>query len=370
MQYIVYLLMVLAVCIPVGVYFYYYSRRFLSIFPLEEKSWVRKGIPIVFAAGCALSSVWILGLGAVLVLHLLAAGIIVDLLNLLGKKLLKSEKAKKNWSILYRSGIIPVLLVAVVMGYGYYNMRQVYRTEYTIETKKPIGQELKIVQISDLHMGTVMDEKQLRECCERIEEEQPDILALTGDIFDESTSRREMEAAAEILGQTDTEYGIYYVFGNHDYNNYTKTPYYTQEELRESLEENGIRILEEEAAEVTEDLTVVGRSDNASERGDISKLISRVDRNSFILLLDHKPREFAENAEAGIDLQISGHTHAGQIWPTGQLTEWVGGADLNYGWKQIEDFQAVVSSGIAGWGYPVRTGSHSEYVVIKVETEK
>ena len=75
-------------------------------------------------------------------------------------------------------------------------------------------------------------------------------------------------------------------------------------------------------------------------------------------------------AWVSIDLSLSGHTHAGQIWPTGQLGELIGVNELNYGYRQDGDYQVIVSSGIGGWGYPIRTGGHSEYVVITLNTKK
>lgn len=82
------------------------------------------------------------------------------------------------------------------------------------------------------------------------------------------------------------------------------------------------------------------------------------------MLLDHQPGKLKENEEAGFDLQISGHTHAGQIWPTGPLMELMGINEINYGHRRLNTLDVIVSSGIAGWGYPVRTGGHSEYVMI------
>lgn len=361
-----YLLMALVICITVGIYFYYFFKRFFTLFRLADKPKLTKRCSLLLALVCAAGCVWILGLGAVLVLHFLAVCLIMDLLNLLLKHKMKSEKVEKCWSFLYRSGLIGVLVVALVVGYGFYNIRQVHRTEYTLETVKPLGQELKIVQISDLHMGTVMDMSKLREYCGKIQQENPDILALTGDIFDERTSREEMEETAKLLGEIKTTYGIYYVFGNHDYNYYSMTPLYTPDELRSVLTENGIQVLEDDVVEVSNNLTIVGRKDASVERREMSELISGVNKDAFVLLLEHQPVNLTENASLGVDLQLSGHTHAGQIWPTGQLNQLIGAVELNYGWKKIDDFQVIVSSGIAGWGYPIRTGGHSEYVVITV----
>ena len=83
-------------------------------------------------------------------------------------------------------------------------------------------------------------------------------------------------------------------------------------------------------------------------------------------MLDHQPLGLNDNAATSVDLQISGHTHAGQIWPTGTLMQLMGISELNYGYKKIEDMDMIVTSGIGGWGYPIRTGKHCEYVIVDV----
>ena len=88
--------------------------------------------------------------------------------------------------------------------------------------------------------------------------------------------------------------------------------------------------------------------------------------NKFILLLDHQPSELEKNSELGYDLQLSGHTHKGQIWPVGLISELFNFNELEYGYKEIDDFKVIVSSGISGWNYPIRTGSKSEYVIIDI----
>ncbi|MBP2032075.1 putative MPP superfamily phosphohydrolase [Clostridium algifaecis] len=92
-----------------------------------------------------------------------------------------------------------------------------------------------------------------------------------------------------------------------------------------------------------------------------------MDLHKFILLLDHQPFELQKNDELGYDLQLSGHTHAGQIWPVGLLSDILRTNELNYGYKKLSNMQAIVSSGMAGWGYPIRTEANSEYVIIDIK---
>lgn len=358
-------LMPSVVYIPVGIYLYRFFGRFLTLFHIERKTAASRVLSVAGAVACAAWGWRIYGLGAVVVLHFVVVCLIMELINFFVKKRNISENGEKVWSFLYRSGIAAVAVIAAMAVYGYFNIRDVRRTEYSITTAKDVG-SLDIVQISDLHMGTVMDLEDLERYCGKIQGEKPDILALTGDIFDESTPRETMERAAELLGGIETTYGCYYVFGNHDYNAYVKEPFYTPQELRETLTEKGIRVLEDEAVPVTENLMVAGRKDASVDRMEKDRLFEAADEASFKLLLDHQPRGLEENAAEGIDLQLSGHTHAGQIWPTGQLSALLGITELNYGIRAYGDGQVIVSSGIAGWGYPIRTGGHSEYVVIHI----
>ena len=92
-----------------------------------------------------------------------------------------------------------------------------------------------------------------------------------------------------------------------------------------------------------------------------------MNQDKFILLLDHQPCALEAADRAGCDLMLSGHTHAGQIWPSGLISQGTGMVELNYGYRMMNHLQVIVSSGIAGWAYPVRTSKHCEYVIVTVE---
>ena len=259
--------------------------------------------------------------------------------------------------------------MAGVLGYGFWNMRHIVQTEYEIDVEKDVPETgIRIAAFSDLHLGLNMDAEKLAEYCAEIEAEQPDMLLLAGDIFDESTERAEMERAAEILGGVKSTYGTFFVFGNHDPNLYRPRPAYTAEELRETLEKNGVTVLEDEIRELGDSVLLIGRKDASTggNREEIGDLVSGRDPEKLWILMDHQPRGLDENAEAGIDIQISGHTHAGQMWPTGPVMEWAGVNEMNYGLRYMGDTAVIVSSGIAGWGYPMKTGGPCEYLIIEV----
>lgn len=363
-----FMIMPIVVYIPAGIYLYHFFKRFLSLFPLREKKKLVSVFSVLFAVFCAVAGWRVYGFGAVIVLHFLLGSILMEGINFVVCRVVRERRGRNVWDIIFKSGIVSVLLTAVLMGYGYINMHQVRETTYTLHTSKTLTEDLRIAQISDLHMGTTMDVEKLAEYAAKIQEEKPDMLVLTGDIFDERTEKVQMEESVRVLAGITTRYGTYYVWGNHDPNQYVSTQKYSMDTLRSTLTASGIRVLEDEALQITPELAVVGRVDSSIDRDreSIGGLLSGIDRNSYIVLLDHRPVGLEENAAAGIDLQLSGHTHAGQIWPTGQLGELVGITEKNYGLETIDDFHAIVNSGIAGWGYAIRTGGHSEYVIVDV----
>ena len=306
----------------------------------------------------------------IILLHLTVFLLVVDGIAWVVRKFRKNKELSLLWNKIYRSGILAVLLTALVCGYGHYNIYQVIRTEYTVETQKAIRAEgYRLVLLSDLHDGLTLSGDQLRAVAERIDAEQPDVIILDGDLVDESTTLEEMEETFEILGQLNSTYGVYYVYGNHDQNNYTSSPNYTREQLADTIRKNGITILEDESVTLGSDLTLIGRADRGDgtfRRKEISELVASLNPEQEWILLDHQPADYQKAEEAGCDLILSGHTHAGQIWPAGLLAALFHFDELNYGEKDVGNLHAIVTSGIAGWGYPIRTERHSEYVVIQL----
>lgn len=299
--------------------------------------------------------------------------LITDGIVFIIKKIRRNKEYSKLYEKIYRSGVIAVVLTAVVIGYGRYNIFQVVRTEYTLQTQKDIQSEgYKLVLLSDLHYGVSMNDEQLQKVADRISEEHPDIVVLDGDIVDENTRSAQMKSAFKILGTIGSKYGIYYTYGNHDKNNYSTTPNYTVDQLAETIKENNIQILEDDTTVINDEVVLIGRADRGdgnSSRQEISELTSKLDENKEWIVLDHQPSDYDNVKKAGCDIILSGHTHAGQIWPAGLLASLFHFDELNYGKIQRGKFNAVVTSGIAGWGYPIRTEKHSEYVVLNILPE-
>lgn len=360
-----------ALCLlPIGLYFYHYLRRMAGCFGWETG---RKSVKIaagLLSTGIALLAFRIWDLSALIVLHVFAFAMVMELLHWLAQKCRKGRLSKR-WETLYRCGIVPLGCTALLLAYGVWNMGHVVQTDYTVYTDKDIRAEgYRVAMISDLHFGVSMDMDELAGYCEQIERQQPDLVVLCGDLVDESTRLSDMRRVFALLGGIDSEYGTFYVYGNHDRATYAAAPPFTTDQLSKALEAAGVQVLQERSVALDGGLVLVGREDRsfykAGARPGVAALMRESDPDDFLLLLDHQPQGLEENSAAGIDLQLSGHTHAGQIWPGGQIIHWFSLSDLWYGQARFGNMQAIVSSGMAGWGYPIRTSERCEYVMIDI----
>lgn len=362
------------IMILVAVYLFFYIKRSLGFYGVPvKKLWVRLACGVIAVAVSYLCTNFF-STTALVILHVGVASVLMDLINLVLKHVRKNKDKRIIWDKIYRCGLVPLAAMAVVLLYGYFHMGHIYEQNYTVETSKEIRAEgYRLVLLTDLHFGTTMDVEKLEEQCRRINETQPDMVVLCGDIVDEHTTKEEVFEAFGVFGGIDSKFGVYYVYGNHDRATYRQADF-NADDLRQAILENGITILQETGIEINGELTLVGREDRGfageSGRMSIEALLSGADKDSFIIVADHQPVELEQNSSAGVDLQISGHTHGGQIFPVGIISDWLGFGELNYGKESFGSMEAIVSSGIAGWGYPIRTGSNSEYVVIDIQKQE
>lgn len=366
--------MALAVVIilPGAVYFLIHFKNLSFIRNFSRYSWFPWAIATLLTLICAYMVHFVFSLSAAIILFIFFSFIITDLTNLFFKRYIKKERALKVWTSLYRSGISALAVTALFIGISYYVALNVVTTNYNLNTNKTLSsQPLKISMVSDIHLGTAVTIDNLKKYCDKIQASNPDIVVLTGDIFDENTPKGNMEAACKMLGQIKSTYGIYYVFGNHEQGIHGNIPYFTINDVAANLAANKIIVLEDKPELVNSKFYIVGRKDASlshnANRKPLKELLQGVDKSKFILLLDHQPLDFENASQNGVDLQLSAHTHGGQIWPTGMLTDIFNPAGLNYGYKSIGNYQVIVSSGMGAWNYPLRLGSKAEIVQISVQ---
>lgn len=347
-----------------------YLKRAYETFLGRSPRKLHRILIYVLSIGVGVLCLDIYGSGTVLLLYWFIPHVALMFINFVIKKIMgqRYEKKGRIWKRIYGSGIIPIIIMVVLVSYGWYNMHHVVATEYTIKTEKDIREEgYRVVLVSDIHYGSFHSQKELKNKCEEINRIEPDMVFLCGDIVDEDTTKEKMKEVFEALSSIRSKKGIFYVFGNHDRQEYTSYPLYSTEELETVMERNGITILQDDIYELNDEFVIVGRDDaSVSGRSTIKNLLQDVDKTKFIVTLDHQPVQLKENGEAGTDLHLSGHTHGGQIWPINYITKLT--SEAFYGYKMTEEgLQSVVTSGFAGWAMGIKTSAPAEYVVLNIE---
>ncbi len=361
--------------LPIALYLYFFIKRCLVTFSVDvSKRWVKISIAVA-ALSIGLLSANVFNSVSVVMLHIIFISMLISLVNLIVKLIFRERyDGFFVWKKLYGSGALAVLLTALLLTYGYFNLMNVQKTSYTVETDKSIRDNgYRVALLSDIHYGVSIDKSALYEMCDEISREEPDIVILCGDIVDNDTTPAQVDEVFDALGKIKSEYGIFYVHGNHDrphaYKSMGVVGSYSDADLINAIQSNGITILQDEIYEINDDLLLVGREDLSSKgRVELKTLLDNVDKSKFILTLDHQPREYENNARLGTDLILSGHTHGGQLWPLKQVQEIFKMNDFVYGQTFVdEDTQAIVSAGVAGWKYPFKTAAPAEYVIVDIK---
>ena len=267
--------------------------------------------------------------------------------------------------------VIAIIFTICYMIAAWYLCTKVRETDYELESSRLKG-DLRIVQIADSHVGTTFDAEGLKNYVHRINELHPDIVFVTGDFVDDDTSREDMTGSCEALGELDTKYGVFFSYGNHDKGYYRdEAKGWNNNDLLENLQSNGVTVLQDETELIDDRFYVVGRQDKSeADRGGTrmspSELMSGLDPDLYKIVLDHQPCEYDEEAEAGADLVLSGHTHGGQFFPFNRIGVLTHQYERSYGYERRGDTDFIVTSGISDWSLIFKTGCQSEYVVIDV----
>lgn len=278
----------------------FYTYKVINNLLKYTKIKYRKCISILFSIALSIPAIQIFGLYALIYLYLLFFLIISDIVIYLFHK-----ESLKNRIL---SIISSIVIVSVLLTYGYYNMEHVVVTTYHLKSNKV--KHLDILAISDLHMGNTMNRNKLMQEIQKLNNRiHPDYVFLVGDIVDERTNKELMKDTFKILSTINHKYGIYYVYGNHDDNQYIKVPHFTHSDIKKEANKNKIQVLEDEVVNLNK-ISIIGRKDVSDKsRFNIEKLIKQA-TNSYKLVLDHQPVDY-KNTSKYVDMQISGHTHGG-----------------------------------------------------------
>lgn len=303
----------------------------------------------------------------VCILHLIIFWLISDGIFALIKK--RRKKSLKR----YYAGAVALVFIIGYLGSGWYLAHHVWETDYQIQTDKEVG-SLRVAVFADSHVGTTFHGEGFAEHMKTIEEQHPDVVLIVGDFVDDDTTKEDMIACCKALGELDTTYGVYYVFGNHD-KGYYPPEYrgYDGNDLIVELEKNQVHVLQDEVELIADKFYIIGRQDKSEEyaekRATMEELTANLDPDKFSIVLDHQPQDYAAQQNVNVDLVLSGHTHGGQLFPLmtiENLTKMTPD-DRVYGYEQRENTNFIVTSGISDWAIKFKTGCKSEYLMIDIE---
>ncbi|MBQ0140849.1 MAG: metallophosphoesterase [Kurthia sp.] len=265
-----------------------------------------------------------------------------------------------NDAVAYYVEWVVALVIICIFIIGIYRAYSPIRRYKTIEVanKEKCGQHIKIIVGSDFHFGPVMGRGQLEKFVQLSNQEEPDLVLLAGDIVDDVPYWYIKNNMKDTMKRLTATYGVYGILGNHEY--YGK-------KIKETvfqMEQSNVLMLLDETIEIPGICMLTGREDITNKaRKNLADLKSTT--NLPWLVMDHTPADLETPALLGVDLQVSGHTHRGQMWPNQWITQKA--FPLDYGYLKKDTLHAVTTSGFGFWGPPLRTNSRAELWVIEMK---
>lgn len=313
--------------------------------------------------------------------------LLVSLFDLIIRIVLVFHKKTANTRIVISKktfvlvGGICISLIILISTYGIFHQKHIYNTDYDIYINKKCGSEksMKVALVADLHLGYSIGVPTIKNMVIKINELDADLVCIAGDIFDNNyDSLDDPEELIRILKEIKSKYGVYACYGNHDIDEKllvgctinTKERAEIDPRMNEFLEKANIKLLSDEVENINNEFYLVGRVDcSTAKRSEVRKspeeLINSLDKSKPIFVIDHQPKELEELANCGVDLDMCGHTHDGQIFPFNIINKlaWENG----YGYLKKGDMHSIVTSGVGIAGPNMRVGTKSEITEINIE---
>jgi uncharacterized protein len=311
--------------------------------------------------------IWMGSFWIAAVIYFLLIVVSLDLLRLINHflpffpSIIKENYAQAKYII----SVSMIGLVGLLLLGGHINslMPRVQALNINIAKKAGALKTLKIAVASDIHLGIIVGRSRLDHLVDKINSLDPDVVLLPGDIVDEDLAPVIKQNLGEGLRRIRTRLGIYAVPGNHEhFGDINKACAY--------LNEHGIVMLRDQSIKIDDAFYLVGREDptvgrfNGHPRKALPELMATVDKTYPVIMMDHQPFNLNEAVAEGIDLQISGHTHYGQLWPVNYIVRSI--YELPWGYKKTGNTHFYVSDGAGTWGPPVRIGNRPEIVSIHI----
>jgi predicted MPP superfamily phosphohydrolase len=252
--------------------------------------------------------------------------------------------------------VFPVIIVII----GSVHLQTIRVNEYHVDVprKSAVIKHLKIAAASDFHLGQMSRKRFLEKFTARINSLNPDIVLIPGDIVEGHRDDGDMTEFARLFRQIKSKYGVYASLGNHESHG-------RRSKLR-FFADAGIDVLADTFVVIDNSFCLVGRNDrHSNNRKPMAELLENIPGHLPVIVLDHRPTGLEQVSKHGVDIQLSGHTHNGQLFPLNYIINSL--YELGWGYKKIRDTHFFVTSGIQVWGPPVRTAGDSEIMVIKVD---
>lgn len=260
----------------------------------------------------------------------------------------------------FKGGLFYALLLTVcLLVYGYVNYRTP-KPQYIDIADSRFEGDMRIVAISDVHLGYGTTRSDLARYVDIINGEKPDMVLIVGDLIDNSIEPVCSSKMEQELAKIDAPLGVYMAVGNHEYISGIDA-------CKKWLDSTNIVLLRDSVATVA-GVNVIGRDDKVNRaRKTVAELMQDADGSSPTIVLDHQPYDIAESAASGVLLHISGHTHRGQVFPLNIIVDRM--YEQSCGYRMWGNTHAFVSSGLSLWGPPFRIGTNSDYAVIECHKE-
>ena len=282
-------------------------------------------------------------------------------------------------SLLFNNWQTALAIFVLVFGvFLYGNIHYYNKVRVPLElTSKKLSRDYRVVMVSDLHLGYHNTRKELARWVDMINAEKPDFILIAGDLIDGSIRPLNEERMAEEFHRLQAP--VYACLGNHEH-------FGGDANARQFYKDAGIHLLIDEAAVIDSAIVIIGRDDRMNRHRksvkdlmaaasvnwtpamppELAKKPYTVNNPPYTIVLDHQPYDLDRAEKAGVDFQLSGHTHRGQVWPISWITDAI--YECSWGSYQRGDTQYYVSSGLGLWGGKFRIGTQSEYVVAKILT--
>lgn len=276
------------------------------------------------------------------------------------------KNIKENPNIVQILGATVILIITGLFIWGIWNAKNPKVVHYDINIPKTSAglNNLHIVALSDIHLGFTIGEERISQAVNMINGLNPDMVLFVGDTVDEDINILKEKNMKEIFNKIKSKFGSFAVLGNHEH-----IGGQTNQEIHD-IEAAGIKILKDDYIKINDSFYLIGRNDASGERftggarKNLDQIMKDVDTKLPVILMDHQPSGLEESQANGVDLQLSGHTHRGQIWPFSYITGRI--FEVDWGYLKKGSLQVIVSSGFGTWGPPLRIGTCSEIVDITV----